>query len=290
MKIEEKIQLLRKAYSDPEGMKKLGAAMVDVIKLRLPVEGLIRQILCEDPLTAGQIAYYDADVEVPAITMTLHGTSPETHIGPERVFANPFRIEAFALVDKSDLRLARYNALDRAKEVSTDSVKIQEDSRLFTALDAAIAAYAAFPGHTISPDHTLEGASVTQALLGNLIAIPATHGLQAKHIIMNPIEYNDILAWGTNLLGFKAIDTIVETGQLPYYAGCILHVAPHCPIGKVYITPEAQYVGYFPTYLELEPDPFEDVRNHQVGWLLWELVSLSIMNPRGLARLDITRV
>lgn len=289
MKIEEKVQLLRKAYNDPEGMKKLGQALVDVIKLRLPVEGLTRQLLVEDPLTAGQVAYYDSDIEVPAITLGVHGSNPEVHVGPDRVFANPFRIEAFAVVDKSDLRLARYNALDRAKTVATDHIKLEEDRRLFIALDAAINAYATDPNHTITPDHTLSGSSVTQALLGELIAITASHGLQAKHLVMNPIEYQDILSWGVNYLGYKAIDAIVETGQLPFYGGCAIHVAPQCPVGSVYVLPDAEYVGYYPIYLDLEPDPFEDIRNHQTGWLLWELVSIAIMNPRGLARLDITR-
>lgn len=290
MKIEEKVALLRKAYNNPDGMSKLGQALADVIKLRLPVEGVVRQLLIEDPLTQGQIAYYDGDVEVPAITMGIHGTSPEVHIAPERVFAQPFRIEAFALLDKADLRMARYNALDRARTVAEDSIKIQEDTRVFLALDTAISAYASDPNHTVTPDHTLGDSTLAQDTLGQAIAIVASHNLQASNIILNPVEYQDILAWGTNLLGFKAVDMITETGKLPYYAGCKLIVSPQCPVGKVYVCPASEYIGFFPVYLGLEAEPYEDIRNHKIGWLLWEMVSLAIMNPRGLVRVDISRV
>lgn len=289
MDIKEKIGLLKRATTEPDGMKKLGAAMVDVIKLMMPVEGIARQVLAEDPLGAGQIAYYDADVEVPAVILSLHGASVVRELTPARVFAPPVRIDAFPTLDKADLRLARYNALDRAREVGTNEIIKKEDAYLFDLLDAAITAYATDPAHTVTPDHIIETYMVSQPVLGEAIATVASHQLEAKTIILNPVEYQDILGWGVNFLGYKAIDTIVDTGKLPFYGGCALLVRSHCPVGKVYVLPGPEYIGYLPTYLDLTPDPYEDVPNHRTGWNLWELISMAIMNPRGLVRIDVTR-
>jgi hypothetical protein len=136
-------------------MKKLGQTMLEPILLKLPAEELARTVLLEDPLAQGQVPVYDRDITCPAVSLTQHGRVPLTEITAERQFIDLFRIAAYPSLDKIDLKMLRYNALDTAKDRAKDSIIIEEDSRIWTLLDAGITAWEADTvNHTVTTDHS----------------------------------------------------------------------------------------------------------------------------------------
>jgi hypothetical protein len=55
------------------------------------------------------------------------------------------------------------------------------------------------------------------------------------------------------------------------------------PQGKVFLTPEPNFLGVFPVLYSLDVEENHMVEAFWKGWVFDEMVNMSILNPRGIA-------
>src|SRR5690606_25878891 len=102
-------------------------------------QGLVRNVLLEDPVTPGTPTFYDVFDDL-GQSYVLSGTEGEVRVTPfegKRVEVRFFRIAAFPAIRKEDLVYLRINMVEQAQDETKQAIQKQEDSRLMVLLQAA---------------------------------------------------------------------------------------------------------------------------------------------------------
>jgi hypothetical protein len=167
------------------GIRRLGVGMIGPIQLKLRYQGIVRNVLLEDPVTPGTPVEYDVFDDL-GQAYTMSGTDGEVRITPfegKRVPVRFFRIASRPAVRKEDLYYLRLNIVEQAQDETRQAIMKQEDSRLMIILAAAQTAYAARPDHTITPDHNVNETSgyFTPTSLYSAVALTDMHEIVSGH-------------------------------------------------------------------------------------------------------------
>jgi hypothetical protein len=72
-------------------------------------------------------------------------------------------------------------------------------------------------------------------------------------------------------------ETITSFGEFQIQRSIIV------PQGKTFLTPEPNFLGVFPVLYSLDVEENHMVEAFWKGWVFDEMVSMSILNPRGIA-------
>ena len=145
-------------------MKRLGQGMIGPIQLKLRYQGMVRNVLLEDPLTPGIPVEYDVLDEL-GQAYILHGNEGEVRVTPfegKKAPVRLFRIATFPQIKKDDLYYLRVNIVEYVQDESKQAVMKQEDARLITVIEAAINDYGT------NPDNRFPGVQNINELSGIL--------------------------------------------------------------------------------------------------------------------------
>src|SRR5690606_9095370 len=159
---EAKVRKMALILQDEQnGIKRLGVGMVGPIQLKLRYQGIVRNVLVEDPVTPGTPVEYDVwdDLGQAYMLSPTEGEVRVTAFEGKRVPVQFFRIASRPAIRKEDLVYLRINAVEQAQDETKQAIMKQEDSRLLLVLQAALDEYAANPNHSITPVHTVTEAS-----------------------------------------------------------------------------------------------------------------------------------
>lgn len=271
-------------------MQRIGQQMVGPIQLKLRYAGLLRSVLLEDPLTPGVPVEYDVIDEL-GQAYILHGNEGEVKVTPfegKRAPVRLFRIAAFPQIKKEDLYYLRTDMVEYAQDETKQAIMKQEDARLITLLDAAITAYGGnannpFPGAQVINELS---SYVTPESFYDAVAMIERRELFAATILMNPVDFRDLNKWDLNDTGFAFKDRVVAGETITEFAGFQIQRSIMVPAGKIYIIPEAKFLGVFPVMYSLDVEENPTPAKFHKGWVMDELVGMAVLNPRGLARID----
>jgi len=285
---EQKDELIRRALMSPEGKVALGQAMANPIRRNLDYQGIGRRVLVVDPLPQGALPVYDRDIDVSAVVVSANGSAPESRIQGERVTVPEFEIISNPTVRISEVKRRRFNVIDRAQQKARQEIQAQEDANIFAALD--------FAG-----DSTLGGENTAQDIAdGGLLKRDLSEikvqvdrwDLVTTKYLMNIIEFNDILNWGSG--GGQAAGTggevdmvtqreILQTGLFAHLWGADLMVSKIVPVGTVFGCADPDFVGVMPIRQDIEVLPADEPKQLKLGWVVNEIVGIGIVNTRGVA-------
>jgi hypothetical protein len=269
------------------GIKRLGVGMVGPIQLKLRYQGITRNVLVEDPVTPGTPVEYDVWDDL-GQAYIMSGTEGEVRVTPfegKRVPVRFFRIASRPAIRKEDLFYLRINAVEQAQDETKQAILKQEDSRLLVILQAAVTDYASRPDHTVSPNHNItEGSGyLTPGSLYSAVAQTDLHELQSARILINPYDFRDLYRWDINQTGWAFKDRVVAGETITSFGEFQIQRSIIVPQNKVFLTPEPNFLGVFPVLYSLDVEENHQVEAFWKGWVFDEMVSMAILNPRGIA-------
>lgn len=285
---QAKLQKMALILSDEvNGIRRLGVGMIGPIQLKLRYQGIIRNVLIEDPITPGTPVEYDVWDDLGQAYM-MSGTDGEVRITPfegKRVPIRFFRIASRPAIRKEDLYYLRINVVEQAQDETKQAIQKQEDSRLLVLLQAAVTDYATRPDHDVTPSHTITEASgyYTPQSLYSAVGQVEMHELESARILVNPLDYRDFYRWDINQTGWAFKDRVVAGEKITSFGEFQIQRSIIVPQGKIFLTPEPRFLGVFPVLYSLDVEENHRVESFWRGWVFDEMVSMAILNPRGLA-------
>jgi hypothetical protein len=269
------------------GIKRLGVGMIGPIQLKLRYQGIIRNVLVEDPVTPGTPVEYDVWDDL-GQAYIMSGTEGEVRVTPfegKRVPVRFFRIASRPAVRKEDLFYLRINVVEQAQDETKQAIMKQEDSRLMVILQAALTDYATRPDHTVTPNHNVTETSgyYTPQSLYTAVAQTDLHELQAGRLLVNPYDWRDFFRWDINQTGWAFKDRVVAGETITTFGEFQIQRSIMVPQGKIFVLPNPDFLGVFPVLYSLDVEENHNVEAFWKGWVFDEMVTMAVLNPRGIA-------
>jgi hypothetical protein len=288
---EAKVERLALVVQDEHtGIKRLGVGMIGPIQLKLRYQGITRNVLVEDPVTPGTPVQYDVWDDL-GQAYFMSGTEGEVRITPfegKRVDVRFFRLAARPAIRKEDLFYLRINAVEQAQDETKQAILKQEDSRLLALIQAAITDYGTRSDHVVTPNHVVTEASgyLTPGSFYSAVSMTDMHELQSARILINPLDYRDMYRWDINQTGWAFKDRVVAGETITSYGEFQIQRSIIVPQGKTFLTPEPNFLGVFPVLYSLDVEENHKVESFWKGWVFDEMISMAVLNPRGLAQIN----
>jgi hypothetical protein len=281
----DKTKRLFAILSDKQGgLQRLGAAMIGPIQVRLRYEGIVRNVLLEDPLEKGPVLPYDVLDDL-GQAYVMNKTDGEVKITPfegKQVRPELFRVATFPRIRKEDLYFLRVNAIEFVQDESRQAIMKQEDNHLIGLLSAAITDY-----------ETVTGVSVTQSIgVGNplevvdfyeAVKILELRQIEPKRILINPADLRDMYTWDVNVTGWKFKDTVFGGQTITEFGEFTIQKSIIVPQGTIFVLPEPNWLGVMPVMYSLDVEENNNVETFWRGWVMDEMIGMLVLNPRGLA-------
>ena len=270
-----------------DGIRRLGVGMIGPIQLKLRYQGIVRNVLVEDPVTPGTPVEYDVWDDL-GQAYIMSGTEGEVRVTPfegKRVPVRFFRIASQPAIRKEDLLYLRINAVEQAQDETKQAILKQEDARLLVLLQAAVTSYATRADHDVTPDHdvTEATAAFTPASFYEAVKTTDMHEIESSRILINPMDYRDLYQWGIDDTGWAFKDRVVAGEKITSFGEFQIQRSLMVPQGKMFLLPNPDFLGVFPVLYSLDVEENHNVPAFWKGWVFDEMVSMAILNPRGIA-------
>lgn len=272
------------------GIKRLGVGMVGPIQLKLRYQGIVRNVLVEDPVTPGTPVEYDVFDDLGQAYL-MNGTEGEVRVTPfegKRVPVTFFRVASRPAVRKEDLVYLRVNVVEQAQDETKQAILKQEDSRLMFVLQAALTDYATRPDHTVTPNHVVTETSgyFTPQSLYTAVAQTDMHELPASRILVNPMDFRDFYRWDINQTGWAFKDRTVAGEQITSFGEFQIQRSIIVPQSGMWLLPNPEFLGVMPILYSLDVEENHNVEAFWRGWVFDEMINEVILNPRGIAKVE----
>lgn len=269
------------------GIRRLGQSMIGPIQLQLRYQGLLRNVLLEDPLTPGVPVMYDVLDDLGQAYL-MHGDEGEVKITPfegKRVQVALFRIASFPKIKKEDLYFLRVNIVEYAQDQTKQAIMKQEDSRLITLIEAAVNAYS--PLDLFGNSHIISAPAgyLTPNVMYDAVAVTDQLQLESKRLLFNPADYRDLYRWDVNTTGWAFKDRVVAGERIVQFGEFQIGKSIIQPRKVIYLTPEPSFLGVFPVMYSLDVEENNQVEQFHKGWVMDEYVGMAILNPRGIVKI-----
>ncbi len=271
------------------GIRRLGVGMIGPIQLKLRYQGMIRNVLIEDPVVPGTNVEYEVFDDL-GQAYIMSGVDGEVRVTPfegKRVRVEFFRIASRPAMRKEDLYSFRVNMVEQAQDETKQAILKQEDSRLIVLLLAAVTDYATradnpTPG---AQNVTVASGPLTPAALYAAVTMTDLREIESSRILVNPADYRDFYLFDQNQTGWAFKDRIVAGEKITTFGEFQIQRSIIVPQGKAFLLPNPEFLGVFPVLYSLDVEEDNRVESFWKGWVFDEMVNMSILNPRGIAKL-----
>lgn len=272
----------------PTGCAKLAASMTQPLRLRRDYAAVGRKTFLVEQLPDGALPIYDKDPDVTAFVVGEEGQNILAVTKPRRVIFPLFEIASNPEIPLTQIKERRFDLIERAQELGRVQVQAAEDERVFAVLDSiATAGFDSLPGQT-NPDIPVI-APISGAVLADAFSLIERHDLRVARVYMNARDYADIRKFGRDILDIETQATLLKTGLMGVIYGAQIVVSRLVPVGTVYLCCEPEHFGRIPVRTELTVLSADDPKARTIGFSIFENLGIGAFNPRGLARLTVTR-
>lgn len=283
-----KQQLISQYITTAEGRQKLAASMTQPLRTRRDYLALGRKTFMVEQLPDGALPIYDKDPDVAAYVVAEDSESIESHLKGRRVMFPTFEIAANPKIPLTEVRARRYNLVERSQDLARAAIQAAEDERVFAVMDAI--AQNGFDSIVPSPNADIPVvAPITSDALADAYALVESHDLRVARVFMNAKDYADLRKFNRDVLDMESQRELLKTGMVATLWGASVITSRIVPEGTVYVTCEPEFFGRMPVRTELTVLSADDPVNRAIGWSVFEELGIGAFNPRGLARLTVTR-
>jgi hypothetical protein len=288
LSVEAKQQKLALILSDEvNGIRRIGVGMIGPIQLKLRYQGMTRNVLLEDPIAPGTPVEYDVFDDL-GQAYIMSGHDGEVRVTPfegKRVRVDFFRIASRPAIRKEDLYTMRINMVEQAQDETKQSILKQEDTRLISLLLGAVTDYGTRPdsGLTAPQNVTIASGGLTPQALYAAVTMTDLRELESSRILVNPTEYRDFYLFSQDQSGWAMKDRIVAGEKVTSFGEFQIQRSIIVPPGKIFLLPDPNFLGVFPVLYSLDVEEDNRVESFWKGWVFDEMVSMAVLNPRGIA-------
>ena len=270
------------------GRAKLAASMTQPLRTRRDYMSVGRKTFLVEQLPDGALPIYDKDPDVPAFVVGEEGENILAITKPRRVIFPLFEIASNPEIPLTQIKERRFDLIERAQDLARAMIQAAEDERVFAVLDAiAVNGFDSIPGGT-NPDIPVV-APLNGAVLADAYALIERHDLRVARVYMNARDYADVRKFGRDILDIESQATLLKTGLQATLWGAQVITSRLVPAGTVYVCCEPEMFGRIPVRTELTVLSADDPKARTIGFSVFENLGIGAYNPRGLARLTITR-
>ena len=270
------------------GRAKLAASMTQPLRTRRDYMSVGRKTFLVEQLPDGALPIYDKDPDVTAFVVGEEGENILAITKPRRVIFPLFEIASNPEIPLTQIKERRFDLIERAQDLARAQIQAAEDERVFAVLDAiAVNGFDSLPGGT-NPDIPVI-APINGAVLADAFALIERHDLRVARVYMNARDYADIRKFGRDILDIESQATLLKTGLQATLWGSQIITSRLVPVGTVYVCCEPEMFGRIPVRTELTVLSADDPKARTIGFSVFENLGIGAYNPRGLARLSVTR-
>ena len=283
-----KQRIISEYIKTPAGRAKLAASMTQPLRLRRDYAAVGRKTFLVEQLPDGALPIYDKDPDVTAYVVGEEGQNILAITKPRRVIFPLFEIASNPEIPLTQIKERRFDLIERSQDLARAQVQAAEDERVFAILDSiATAGFDSLPGQT-NPDIPVV-APVSAAVLADAFALIERHDLRVARVYMNARDYADVRKFGRDILDIESQATLLKTGLQAVLWGAQVITSRLVPVGTIYVCCEPEHFGRIPVRTELTVLSADDPRARTIGFSVFENLGIGAFNPRGEARLTITR-
>ena len=275
---EKRAQLIAQAMDTPEGRVALAQAMVEPIRRALEYQAVGRKLLMVDELPQGAYARYEKDVRATAYVIPRRGAVPDMIVEGEEILVPTFEIAVNPTVRISEVKARRYYIVDRAQIKAKEAIQKEEDTQIFTAINAAVPA----ANQIVST-----GGALSLSALNQAFAAVEQHDLTVGKVVCHALRYADIRAWGQTVFDQATQKEVLTTGLFGHIFTADIHVSSRVPNTYVFVLAPAEYVGAFPVRQDITVLPADDPKKLRLGWVVYEEVGIVVVNDYAIARVEV---
>lgn len=270
------------------GRAKLAASMTQPLRTRRDYMSVGRKTFLVEQLPDGALPIYDKDPDVTAYVVGEEGENILAITKPRRVIFPLFEIASNPEIPLTQIKERRFDLIERAQDLARAMIQAAEDERVFAVLDAiAVNGFDSLPGG-LNPDIPVV-APLNGAVLADAFALIERHDLRVARVYMNARDYADVRKFGRDILDIESQATLLKTGLQATLWGAQVITSRLVPAGTVYVCCEPEMFGRIPVRTELTVLSADDPKARTIGFSVFENLGIGAYNPRGLARLTITR-
>jgi hypothetical protein len=270
------------------GRAKLAASMTQPLRTRRDYMSVGRKTFLVEQLPDGALPIYDKDPDVTAFVVGEEGENILAITKPRRVIFPLFEIASNPEIPLTQIKERRFDLIERAQDLARAMIQAAEDERVFAVLDAiAVNGFDSLPGG-LNPDIPVV-APLNGAVLADAFALIERHDLRVARVYMNARDYADVRKFGRDILDIESQATLLKTGLQATLWGAQVITSRLVPAGTVYVCCEPEMFGRIPVRTELTVLSADDPKARTIGFSVFENLGIGAYNPRGLARLTITR-
>ena len=282
-----KAKLISDYIGTSAGRAKLAASMTQPLRLRRDYMAVGRKTFLVEQLPDGALPIYDKDPDVTAYVVGEEGENILAITKPRRVIFPLFEIASNPEIPLTQIKERRFDLIERAQDLARAQIQAAEDERVFTVLDAI--ATSGFDSLGATNADTAVVAPISGAVLADAFALVERHDLRVARVFMNARDYADLRKFGRDILDIETQRELLKTGLMGTIWGAQIIVSRLVPVGTVYVCCEPEMFGRIPVRTELTVLSADDPKARTIGFSVFENIGLGAFNPRGLARLTITR-
>ena len=283
-----KQRIIGEYIKTPQGRAKLAASMTQPLRTRRDYAAVGRKTFLVEQLPDGALPIYDKDPEITAFVVGEEGQNILAVTKPRRVIFPLFEIASNPEIPLTQIKERRFDLIERSQDLGRAQIQAAEDERVFAVLDSvATAGFDSLPGQTNADIPVI--APISGAVLADAFALIERHDLRVARIYMNARDYADIRKFGRDILDIESQATLLKTGLQGIIYGANIVTSRLVPVGTVYLCCEPEMFGRIPVRTELTVLSADDPKRRMIGFSIFENLGLGAFNPRGLARLTVTR-
>jgi len=283
-----KQKIIGEYIKTPQGRAKLAASMTQPLRTRRDYAAVGRKTFLVEQLPDGALPIYDKDPDVTAYVVGEEGQNILAITKPRRVIFPLFEIASNPEIPLTQIKERRFDLIERSQDLGRAQIQAAEDERVFAVLDSvATAGFDSLPGQTNADIPVI--APISGAVLADAFALIERHDLRVARIYMNARDYADIRKFGRDILDIESQATLLKTGLQGVIYGANVVTSRLVPNGTVYLCCEPEMFGRIPVRTELTVLSADDPKRRMIGFSIFENLGLGAYNPRGLARLTVTR-
>lgn len=283
-----KAKLISDYIGTAAGRAKLAASMTQPLRLRRDYMAVGRKTFLVEQLPDGALPIYDKDPDVTAYVVGEEGENIIAVTKPRRVIFPLFEIASNPEIPLTQIKERRFDLIERSQELARAQIQAAEDERVFAVLDAiASDGFDSVAGGE-NPDVPVV-APLNGAVLADAFALVERHDLRVARVFMNARDYADLRKFGRDILDIESQRDLLKTGLMATLWGAQIITSRLIPVGTVYVCCEPEMFGRIPVRTELTVLSADDPKARTVGFSIFENLGIGAYNPKGLARLTITR-
>jgi HK97 family phage major capsid protein len=283
-----KQRIISEYIKTPQGRAKLAASMTQPLRTRRDYTSVGRKTFLVEQLPDGALPIYDKDPDVTAYVVGEEGQNILAVTKPRRVIFPLFEIASNPEIPLTQIKERRFDLIERAQDLARAQIQAAEDERVFAVLDSIAAnGFDSIAGGTNADIPVV--APITGAVLADAFSLVERHDLRVARIFMNARDYADLRKFGRDILDIESQAALLKTGLMGTLWGAQIIVSRLVPVGTVYVCCEPEMFGRIPVRTELTVLSADDPKARTIGFSVFENLGIGAYNPRGLARLTITR-